>query len=278
MGCCESTPISTHPTKPTATPPPPPPPQPKSTLINLPQSPPPAPEEEETVKEVLSETPISKPPPPPSQITTTNPNPDIKIKKNEPINLSKPTEQELTAVSEISEASEFCSFSGSFSTTTLNEKDDGEVTQRMGPRSPAKTPRKCTYSGEVRKERGPTRSKRGGGGGQLVRSSRPAVQGRTNTTPHRRNVGPTNGVVRRDTGEVSSRRSRSPAPRGERGGPGKSLGQKCVTGSGVTGQASCKSPVRKVEKVEKENDGVLGENGNESLDNPLVSLECFIFL
>lgn len=116
-----------------------------------------------------------------------------------------------------------------------------------------------------------------------MRSSRPVSQGRNNTTPHRRNVGPTNGVVRRDSGEISLRRSRSPAPRGDRGGPGgKSVGQKVVTGKGVTGQAGCKSPVRKVDesqrKVEKQDDGVSGENGSESLENPLVSLECFIFL
>ncbi|KAL8126760.1 hypothetical protein AgCh_013880 [Apium graveolens] len=273
MGCCESTPISTHPTKSTATPP-----QPKPTL---PQSPPPQPEEEETVKEVLSETPISKLPPPLPQITNAKPNPDVKPKKIEPTNLTKPTEEELAIVSEISEASEFCSFSGSFSTTTVNEKDDGEVTQRVGPRSPAKTPRKCSYSGEVRKERGPTRSRRGG---QVVRPSRPAVPGRNSTTPQRRNVGPTSGTVRRDSGEVSLRRSRSPAPRGERGGPGgKSVGQKGVTGKAVvTGQAGSKSPVRKVDesqrKVEKQDDVVSGENGSESLENPLVSLECFIFL
>ncbi|WOG91743.1 hypothetical protein DCAR_0310993 [Daucus carota subsp. sativus] len=278
MGCCESTPISTHPTKPTTTPPPPPP-QPKPALITHPQ---PQPEEEETVKEVLSETPISKPPPPPPQITNPNPRPDVKPKKIEPIGVTKPTEQEISLVSEISEASEFCSFSGSFSTTTVNEKDDGEVTQRVGPRSPAKTPRKCTYSGEVKRERGPTRSKRGGHS-QVVRSSRPVAQGRANTTPHRRNVGLTSGAVKRDSGELSLRRSRSPAPRGEKGGPGgRTVGQRGVTGGGVTGQAGGKSPVRKVDesqrKVEKQDDAVLGENGSESLENPLVSLECFIFL
>lgn len=97
-------------------------------------------------------------------------------------------------------------------------------------------------------------------------------------------MGSTSGAVRRDSGEVSLRRSRSPAPRGERSGPGgKSVGQKGVTGKkSVTGQAGCKSPARKVEesqrKVEKQDDGVSGENGSESLENPLVSLECFIFL
>lgn len=199
------------------------------------------------------------------------------------MDLSKPTEEDIIIVSEISEASEMCSFSGSFSTTTLNEKDEGEVTQRVVPRSQAKTPRKRSYSGELHgpRDRGLRSPARRSAPSPVKRNqmrSRPAAQGRTTKTVQRRNVGPANGS-RRDAGEASVQRSRSPAPRGEMV-PGRNVGYK-TPASSMTGNLGGWSPVRKVvdaEELEKRDDGVSGVESNESLENPHVSLECFIFL
>uniref|UniRef100_A0A5B6YU44 Serine/arginine repetitive matrix protein 1-like n=1 Tax=Davidia involucrata TaxID=16924 RepID=A0A5B6YU44_DAVIN len=239
----------------------------------------PPPPEEEIVKEVLSETPIPKPPTPtPTLIKHNNNNkrPEVPEVKIEATTAIKPTED---IISEISEVSQMCSFSESLSTTTLTEKreDDGEVTQRVH-KSPAKVPRKRPYSGELsgRKERGPRYPAR--------RSSEPSpekrnhitsrsAQGQTMTTK-RRNVGPPPNGLRRDPGEGFGRRSRSPVTRGEPGPP-RPVSRKSPSSS-TTGR----SPVGTAEnggKLEKRNDDVPPEP-SESLENPLVSLECFIFL
>ncbi|XP_059292336.1 uncharacterized protein LOC132045768 [Lycium ferocissimum] len=96
------------------------------------------------------------------------------------------------------------------------------------------------------------------------------------------------GPGRRDNGECSGRRSRSPAMRVENGGYGSGLGRS------PSGRKTGKSPGRvrsemgdRIRMMDHERDyGNGGENkkwspptnGNESLENPLVSLECFIFL
>ncbi|KAA8524453.1 hypothetical protein F0562_010876 [Nyssa sinensis] len=236
---------------------------------------PPPPPEEETVKEVLSETPISKPP---TQTLTNHKRPEVPEVKIEAAAGIKPAEE---IVSEASEVSEMCSFSEGLSTTTLTEMrdDDGEVNQRI-PKSPAKIPRQRPYHGEFagRKERGPrspARSEPSPEKRSYITSR--SAQGQTTTTK-RLNVGPPNGI-RRDPGEGSSWRSRSPLTRGDAAGP-RPVRQKSPS-STTTGRTGDGSPGVNAEnggKLEKRDDDLSPETGGESLENPLVSLECFIFL
>ncbi|KAK3039536.1 hypothetical protein RJ639_027680 [Escallonia herrerae] len=260
MGCCLSTtpPKANHPLSIPST----------HHQCHLPESgpdardPPPPPPvlEEETVKEVLSETPMPKSPTPVVADSTKRPKvQEVKVESLAPAN---PTDEIVSEVSEI------CSFSGSFSTTTVTEvrdDDGGEVTQRVR-KSPAKIPRKRPYSGEV--PRSP------------VGKSAPSPVSARTVTGQRWNAGPAS-VIRRDSGEGSGRRSRSPVRRRE-AGPRRNVRYRSPTGgAAATGGSGGRSPARIAgdgkKVIEKANDDVKAET-SESLDNPLVSLECFIFL
>lgn len=203
-------------------------------------------------------------------------------------------------ISEASEQSELCSFTGSFSTTTtataMDKRDDGE---EVNQKSPVRVLRKRANAGDIagareRSVRSPARRSLPSPEKKQVVSSRP-MQGRAMAS-HRRNVGggmgPPNGL-RRDGGEGSARRSRSPVTRGQVG-PRQNVRYRSP-GLNENGRAGGRSPARaldngvKMEKssddvaspeatnTERVNDDVSGETG-ESLENPLVSLECFIFL
>ena len=162
----------------------------------------------------------------------------------------------------------------------------------MIQRSPVKIPKNRPYTGEHAgvRERGvrsparrsaPSPEKRS----RLTSRSGP---GRPRTN-QRRVIGSPNGV-RRDPGEGSDRRSRSPATRVD-GGPRENVRYRSPTASTLSRPGN-RSPARTVEKdggaspvktveysgsLEKGNDGV-SQQTSESLENPLVSLECFIFL
>ncbi|KAK3008760.1 hypothetical protein RJ639_013620 [Escallonia herrerae] len=265
MGCCLSTtpPKADHPHSIPST----------HHQCHLPKSgpngrdPPPPPPvlEEETVKEVLSETPMPKSPTP--VVTDSTKRPKVQEGKVESLAPANPTDEI------VSELSEICSLSGSFSTTTVTEvrdDDGGEVTQRVR-KSPAKIQRKRPYSGELHRttERG-ARSP--------VRSAPSSVPART-VTGQRWNAGPASGI-RRDSSEGSGRRSRSPVTRRE-AGPRRNVRNRSPTVAAATGGSSGRSPARIAgdgkKVIEKANDDVKAET-SESLDNPLVSLECFIFL
>ncbi|PSS05743.1 Protein like [Actinidia chinensis var. chinensis] len=251
MGCC----LSCTTTKP---------PKSDPNLVHggapLPPSLPP-PLEEETVKEVLSETPIPK-----TLVRIAN---DIDEKVNLQDRVVEEAKVEPTAeikqseeiVSEVSEViSEMCSFSESLSAATEKRDDDGEVTQRVR-RSPAKVTRRPLVRSPARRSE-PSPVKRTYG------------QGRTMTTAEaaRRNVGPSSA------GGGSARRSRSPATRG-------AVGQQRPVRYRSPSMVPAGNPVRRptAEKAENSSKGE-GMNGGvstestESLENPLVSLECFIFL
>ncbi|XP_057460506.1 uncharacterized protein LOC130751004 [Actinidia eriantha] len=217
----------------------------------------PPPLEEETVKEVLSETPIPK-----TLVRIAN---DIEKKVNLQDRVVEEAKVEPTAeikqseeiVSEVSEViSEMCSFSESLSAATEKRDDDGEVTQRVR-RSPAKATRRPPVRSPARRSE-PSPVKRTYG------------QGRTMTTAEaaRRNVGPSSA------GGGSARRSRSPAAGQRR--PVRYRSPNMVP----AGNPVRRPPAEKAEnssKGEGMNGGVLTES-TESLENPLVSLECFIFL
>lgn len=236
---------------------------------------PPPPLEEETVKEVLSETPKWKPKfeaekPPQKPSFDKKLEGESKVEKNAmALGINKGTE----------EISEICSLSESVSTTTVTDmRDEEEETRQRVHRSPAKMHKNRSFSGDF-------------GGGRRGKS--PAR--RSEQSPSRRNVGSVrvvrgidqmgNGVTRNQTrGGVdnSGRRSRSPATRVD------NEATRSVVGRSPSARRTNQSPARvrtaapKNGDRKKESPTVEGnwqsESANESLENPLVSLECFIFL
>ncbi|KAG6776992.1 hypothetical protein POTOM_016789 [Populus tomentosa] len=286
------------------------------------KSPPPSLYQEETVKEVLSETPKPKPPKNPIKNPHQENGPqhqevhekesihfdpafldEIEIQENKFKKISK---EEVVHQGQIPEQdeSEVCSLSycESISTTTTtnnNDKrdyyydddDDDEVKQRVS-RSPL--PPRNRVSGELgpRKDRvvgkSPTRrtteqspSKRNGainGGSVRLVQSREMGSGQAGV---RRGSRP--DPKKRDPGEGSARRSRSPAT------------NRSVMGRSPSTRRTNQSPGR-VRKEAHEGVGngnmdngmeakwpstsnvANGTPNDESLENPLVSLECFIFL
>ncbi|XP_024989351.1 uncharacterized protein LOC112523911 [Cynara cardunculus var. scolymus] len=277
MGCCLGTAAATNHLQP---------PQLKAqpTAASLPPA-----FEEETVKEVLSETPIVPKNPSPSKTAPVN-HPEILQSEEGKIESGADGGVDLTKTptGEIQENdSEMYSYSESFSaatTATVADKkdeiemdEDDEVTQKVKNRSPPakRVPRKrpAVSSGELtgRKDRAIRPSARR----QTIPSPEKKAQlpSRTTTNAQRhRNVGPSNDSRR----EVSGRRSRSPAVRGE---------------AGQRREVRARSPAEKssdiipAKVVENEGKGMVEEGGaspepqtSESLENPLVSLECFIFL
>ncbi|CAI9759270.1 unnamed protein product [Fraxinus pennsylvanica] len=237
----------------------------------------PLPVEEETVKEVLSETPIEKG----SSQKVEKLNERIQELKIDSRAVIKPKRTE-EIVSEASVVSDLGSFTESFSTTGIENRDDddGEVNQRI----PARVPRRRQNTGEIpggrfRKERSALTGRTATlqqSRGQLT-ASRP-FQGRVSTA-QQRNPG-TEKSLRRDSGDISARRSRSPATSSDVGQRGNLSIES--PGPSETSRSGGAPVVKTAEsngggKVENSNDDVLAEDG-ESLENPIVSLECFIFL
>ncbi|KAL4585126.1 hypothetical protein LXL04_009741 [Taraxacum kok-saghyz] len=248
-------------------------------------SPPPA-FEEETVKEVLSETPIVPKAPPP--VTVDHPQ-ILHSEERDAVDLTKKPSDEVQE--NVSEMSEMYSYSESYSAATtatvvdarkdeIEMEEEGEVTQKVKIRSPpAKRvlrKRPMVTSGEL--------------AGKNERVTRPAARRQMAPSPEKKRQSPsrTTANVQRNRNvgqpnenrrEVMARRSRSPAVRGE-------AGQRRNTRERSPAEKSRDvMPVKAVEfeeksPVEKTDDGgALPEPPlTESLENPLVSLECFIFL
>ncbi|KAI3795365.1 hypothetical protein L1987_38017 [Smallanthus sonchifolius] len=237
---------------------------------------------EETVKEVLSETPVTTNKPPPINSTLTNITAQndvvqmahgfLNLKNNsgdqdDVVQMAKILIEETA--SEVS--SELYSYTGSLSaatTTTVGTgigiDEDGEVTQKVNKPPPVKMVSR-RQPPEKRGVRPPSPARR-----QVSRSTDRNYQltSRTITTAQRsRNVVSSNVV-----GREPSRRLRSPAVRGEAGRLRRVKEKIPVENSGR------RVPVKKSNDV-----GVMPvpepePEINELLDNPLVSLECFIFL
>ncbi|KAK4420474.1 hypothetical protein Salat_1997800 [Sesamum alatum] len=220
-----------------------------------PRSPPAAPEEE-TVKEVLLETTVApkvddriKGTPLGDQEVKVEAGPKAVIHGN-PDPPGKPDEE---IVCEVSEVSEMCSYSESFSNATAQEKRDDDEDGVVNQRPP------------TRKRRVPA-----GGRGRVVArraAAAPSPEKRGQVAPLRpvrgramagqpRNVAEENGR-RRDPGEGSGRKS--PVRRVDEGAR-RNVGDE-----------------KSVATPEHPNDVVAAEEA-ESLENPVVSLECFIFL
>ncbi|KAL3627747.1 hypothetical protein CASFOL_029110 [Castilleja foliolosa] len=236
--------------------------------INISKSPP---LEEETVKEVLSET---------RTVPKSQPNRQIESPfiKNAPLltDYTRNTNVHRNGVvykkpyspfvgDDISEDvnSEICSTLGdsesvSFS-NNVTEKREEKHNEHLRRSSPAKR-KNTAFPGEMRRDKTVGRSP--------VRRSEPS--------PGRARPGSGNG--RRDSGESSGRRSRSPAMRTDSGpsktGSGRSPSTRKTGRSPGRVGSGLGERTRKVDEVRREDP----PTDDESLENPLVSLECFIFL
>ncbi|KAG1347139.1 hypothetical protein COCNU_06G009680 [Cocos nucifera] len=205
------------------------------------------------------------------------------------------------------ENSEVCSISEGFSvSTTVTEKREGEegdaeevegeTRRTREEKSPARLQRKRSVSGGIarNKERSavvgvgcrsgrasPSPVKRREGAVGRTYSAREAGQGRV-----ARSRVPAENGFRKDPGERSGRRSISPGAKRAAELRNATTGGQCkvVRASRANGRASPHRipPVAATadgdgKRLQEASDGDGGE-GKESLENPLVSLECFIFL
>ncbi|XP_073126942.1 uncharacterized protein [Henckelia pumila] len=252
-------------------------------------------QEEEAVKEVLSETPtVPRRPSPAFQGNGPTQTPFIKAAPLLMQGLSsKPRPEERNprngvvpqkpyvvfggeeASEEVSEICSTVSESVSVSTSVAEKKDnygrENDVVSGRRNRSPARAGNQ-PFPGECKRDRSAGKSP--------YRRSEPSP-GRVRTGP-----GPGTGSGRRKDGgdEIPVRRSRSPMMRADPGSVKPSPGR--IQAARKTG----KSPSRvrtgsgeKVRKLEEETEDNRDHQwppmtSNELLENPLVSLECFIFL
>lgn len=226
--------------------------------------------EEETVKEVLSETPtIPKKSSPISYFPNTmeqKPHKDHILKKPIIPNFNHHSRHDHDLSEEVSEICSTTLSDTISTTTTLTDKrytteDDVTEVRQM---SPAKY-RNGSFQGELRRNVG----------------SSPAR--RSDPSPGRVRSGKDSRGPRKDNGECSGRRSRSPAMRTENGGFGSGIGRSPSVRKTGKSPGRVRSELGDRTRKMEERDGN-GENKwpptseNESLENPLVSLECFIFL
>ncbi|XP_065878863.1 uncharacterized protein [Euphorbia lathyris] len=237
--------------------------------------------EEETVKEVLSETPKLIKPELHHHHHHDDDDGEEEDKQKKNIHIDPvPFPDEDTVNSEVCSLS----ISETVSTTTFDygyNDDEGEVKQRV-KRSPAKLPVKNrSLSGDFgcrrewvtgkspnrRTDQSPDKRNnvsRGGCG-----SVKPG-QSRESSSVGRRVLRP--DPYRRDSGEGSGRRSRSPAANRSSSTTGRSLSARRRNGS--PGRVRTDVP----DKWPSTSNMGTSTTPNESLENPLVSLECFIFL
>lgn len=263
------------------------------------RAPPPS-AEEETVKEVLSETPNSKarifiPQQEESKKTQIEKPAFVKIQVKEAgldFNIKKTEPPKSPAVIEESaseDVSEICSVSFSETLSTLTDRRDDEEDEVRQPkvlRSPARSGSRKRVVGRSpnRKLDQPPGRRNGVVNGGSSSSSVRLVQSKESPPgPAKRGSRP--DPERKDPGECSGRRSRSPSV------------NRSVMGRSPSGRRTNQSPGKvrsdpgecgNSKKVEQHTSAMEGKwpssnnNGgalqNESLENPLVSLECFIFL
>lgn len=203
-----------------------------------------------------------------------------------------PIEEVSVSVSEVaSQLSELCTESESFSTATtvtVTEKREDEAISKPCSRegttihkwnqSPSrKRPHAAdgnVNAGRERRVKSPARrpepspEKKVKGGSRLVRGRESGAMGN-------RKLNAGSAGLRRDSGEGSGRRSRSPSCV-------RTVAGNCKVGV-VGGRKQTPSPVDGVEMVKKSESEEVEEKNDivsqgESIENPHVSMECFIFL
>lgn len=245
-----------------------------SNLAPLPRSPPPH-LLEESVKEVLTETPTLRPTTPrilktQKKIQSLHQNVQDFEEKNK-THFEK--NHNLDNPEEVSEISEICSsMSESFS---RENEEIGGIRRKI--EMPEKFKRRSN-SGELhgRRERGVAKS-------PARRPEQPSPN-RVRIVPGRdKRIDPNHGKEMRavrDIGESSRRRSRSPVIRNDNAGSRQNLGRSpSVRKTGMSPgrvRSDLSENSRKREGSKKE--GKWPPTSNELIENPLVSLECFIFL
>ncbi|CAO2842680.1 unnamed protein product [Amaranthus hypochondriacus] len=280
MGCCVSThkkpPLPKHPSL-----------EHNSNSHQFPcisKSPPRA--EEEAVKEVLSETPKPKPKSRPSS-RPESPRKKAADEEEDPIKakilLLTPKKKDYLeqkvpirdpdpdpcTPEEISEASEMCSFTESIS--TVKDEDDhqqllytrenipGQRVYRSQGYNGNYVPHPCYNNNAVRNQ------------------GRSPARRRPESSPTRRR-NPGQGGPRRETGRDNvGRRSQSPGMRGNVG-RSPSARRNGPSPGRVRMVHAPKMEEKEVEHEEVRRESEEWQGPNESLENPLVSLECFIFL
>ncbi|OWM77513.1 serine/arginine repetitive matrix protein 1-like [Punica granatum] len=248
-----------------------------------------------------------KPPPPPSLPVFPEPlllsqKAEIGVVKGKEDGSDRRLEELMPkpAAEEISEeVSDICSLSESVSISTATNLTDDSGVHHQGHRGAYRSPAKIQSSRAAR-------SLSGEMGARRVDHTAQSQYRRSDQSPRRRNAGPVRPIQggepnrarsvprrrERDPGESSARRSRSPAmTRVENHGSG---GTRSGVGRSPSARKTNPSPGRvrgdPNERRSRDLDGNNGKGGNllgldskqpdgdESLENPLVSLECFIFL
>lgn len=250
--------------------------------------------EEETVKEVLSETPALKQLPSPPKKKNCPPEEDEAQKPVSDEIEKKHGEIPINGIAE--KASEFYEVSNPnecLHTANFTDKKDagGEVHQRVSKSPPVQLPKNQSVSSVdagIKRELSPNRTLNRRSDQSPVRrngavGSARLVQNR-DVSPAMARRGLRVEPPRRDPDENSSRRSRSPATaRSDGGGSRSALGRTpSVRKSGKSSPlpAATATAAAARQKVVEENNIIDGKLNTqiESLENPLVSLECFIFL
>jgi len=200
-----------------------------------------------------------------------------------------PIEEEVTEVL-VSQLSEATTITESFSTATtattatVTEKREDEVTSKQCNRdftttthkwnqSPSRK-RPLTGGGSERRVKSPARRPEPSPDKKMKSSSR-LVRGRESSPVANRKLNAGSGGVRRESGEGSGRRSRSPSCSRTVGGSGK-----VGVGGGRKQAPAVENGVEKEKKSESEQGGEKNDivSQGESIENPHVSMECFIFL
>ncbi|KAL2931995.1 Protein FAM71D [Bienertia sinuspersici] len=211
-----------------------------------------------------------------------------------------------TTPEEISEVSEMCSFSESISTTTLKEEDDQlhqfhKQNQHQNSLVCSNNTKDTAASGEARQRVFRSQGYNGNFANphhhqhqqQIQQQHCKISQGRsparrrpeTESSPARKRYPGPNGPKREVVGDNSGRRSQSPAKRANvgRSPSGRRTGPSPGRVRMVHGPENGRKMKEEEEKEEEEESEMRRESEEwqgpkESLENPLVSLECFIFL
>lgn len=249
---------------------------------------PPSSMEEETVKEVLSETPALKPPPSPPKKNF----PPEEDKAQKPVGNEiekKLCEIPINGIAQPpSEFYEISHPNDCLSVSADQMNGGGEVNQTVLKSSPVKLTKNQSISRDVELKREISQNR------TLTRRSDQSPVRRNGTVGsmrmvHNRDTSPAmarRGLraepPRRDPDENSSRRTRSPATARPDGAGSRSALSRTpsVRKSGKSSPIRAATGTATSQKVVGENNIIDGKFNTqiESLENPLVSLECFIFL
>ncbi|OMO88995.1 hypothetical protein CCACVL1_08069 [Corchorus capsularis] len=256
----------------------------KPSILQSDKTPPPPPEEEEEEEAVIKEVLVL------SETSTLYKKEQEKITQTEtPLTLTQPPntqpdhvsspikkppqqqqEHDLSQVSEMYSMTETMSTTATTTTTATGTKGpkEDEATSKdnsdLKRKSPAKVIKKRPSNGE----RGSVRA----------RTVDPSPEKRARGRGRGRGLGEVRSSVQRNVGSRSS----SPGT-GRAGGVGRgSVGKSPTTVTGKTDHSKPVAPMTAEGQSQKEEGGngddVVEQQGTESLENPLVSLECFIFL